>query len=182
MFKPDYFYYGNIKHPEKEVDQVISELKRSCEELLRRDEPIISSYYLKEHQRPDKIWNKIYSKLHEDIVRRIGMYTTTQYQYHYWSQYYDRYDGHPPHHHMEHSKNYFSILSWIHFIKPTENKCLKFLDCDGNDFFPPEQNAGDIIVFPSYQWHEVEQRKDIAGRFVCAGNLVFNHIDIIYNK
>lgn len=180
MFQPNYFYYGNIKFPEQEVEQVIAELKRSCEELIRRDEPLLSSYYLKEHQRPDKIWNKTYSKLHEDVVKRIGMYTTTQYQYQYWSQLYNKDVGHGPHHHHRMKvANFSSILSWIHFIKPTETKCMKFLDCDGNEFYPPEQNAGDIIVFPSYQWHRVEPKKDIGGRFICAGNLIFKHLDII---
>ena len=43
MYKPLYWYQGNYKFPDTEVDQVINELIRLGDELLKREEAI-SSY------------------------------------------------------------------------------------------------------------------------------------------
>ena len=40
-----------------------------------------------------------------------------------------------------------------------------------------EQEDGDLIVFPSFIWHQINPNKSDVERFVTAGNIAFIHID-----
>ena len=75
MYKPLYWYHGNITFPDQEVEQVIKELERLGEELIKREDAI-SSYYLKVHSRPDKIWQPKYEEIVEEITDSIGIQKT----------------------------------------------------------------------------------------------------------
>ena len=50
-------------------------------------------------------------------------------------------------------------MSWVHFLDVPKQKYFRFLDNDGNFLVPNEQSSGDIIVFPSWVWHEVLPNK-----------------------
>lgn len=176
-FKPPYWFYKNIKFPEDKIHNVIEELKVVSRELIVRDEPLLSSYNFKLHQRPDKIWNDDYKDIMKGIVTQMGMYNTTKYLYEYWSQLYYKNVGHPPHHHEDNESCLAGRISWVHFHKTPKEKSFMFIDCNGQVFVPEEQNEGDIICFPSYLWHQVFPNKSNTQRFVCAGNIAFIHID-----
>lgn len=165
MYKPTYWYHGNNKFPETEVEQVIKELERLGEELIKREDAI-SSYYLKVQSRPDKIWQPKYQQIVDQIATSIGIESTCKYTWEYWAQLYFPKNRHPAHHHS----NGTSTISFVHFIKPTDENSFVFLDNDGNDHPLPEQREGDIVCFPSYIWHRVKPLKSDK-RFVVSGNI-----------
>ena len=176
-FKPPYWFHRNIKFEKEEVDKVAKELKHVSRELIVRDEPLLSSYHFKLHQRPDKIWNDRYSKIMEGVVKEIGMFTTTKYTYEYWTQLYFKNGGHPPHHHIDPEQKFYGCLSWVHFHRTPEEHYFTFLNSDGEIYSPKEQEDGDLIVFPSFIWHQIYPNKSDVERFVTAGNIAFTHID-----
>lgn len=182
MYKPPYWFYKNIKFPEKEIDQVIDGVIKKNEELIRRDEPLLSSYFFKFHERPDKIWRDKYHTIMEGITKEMGMFSTTKYVFEYWSQLYYKNVGHPSHHHVDPERSSLGEISWVHFHRTPKEKCFMFVDHNGQVFTPEEQNDGDIICFPNYLWHQVFPNKNDSQRFVCAGNLLFIHIDSNENQ
>ena len=169
MFKPPHWFYKNTKFPKKEVDQVITDLKKKIDSVQTLN-PLKSSYFLNMMERPDRIWSPRYSKVMEEVVRSMGVYTTCRYNYEYWSQYYHKNIGHQCHHHARGDLYAFGQISWVHFIRTTKEDSFVFVDRTGNTF-TPKQNDGDIIIFPSYVWHEVLPNTTNDERFVVAGNL-----------
>ena len=45
MFKPVYWYHGNVKFPEAEVKQVITELRKIGREFIVRGDAITSFHF-----------------------------------------------------------------------------------------------------------------------------------------
>ena len=109
------------------------------------------------------------------------VYTTCRYSYDYWSQYYRKNIGHHCHHHARGDINAFGQLSWVHFLRPTKDKPFVFLDRTGNTY-TPKQDKGDLIIFPSYVWHEVLPNETNAKRFVVAGNLWITELDTLWKQ
>mgnify|MGYP001253022657 FL=1 len=71
----------------------------------------------------------------------------------------------------DHYSNSEDILSWVHFIKVPEQKCFYFKKGD-EKIYPFFQSSGDLIVFPSYSLHGVDERRDLDERFVIVGNII----------
>ena len=176
MFKPLYWYYGNVKFPDTEVEQVINELIRLSDYLqLFMEEEAISSYYLKELDRPDKIWQPRYQEIVENLTKSIAIQSTSRYTWDYWTQLYF-----PKHHHPAHTHyNGKDTISFVHFINPTKENNFVFLDNDGNEHVLAEQNEGDIVFFPSYIWHKVKPLKS-GRRFAVAGNIEITFLEKHY--
>ena len=184
MFKPVYWYHGNVKFPEAEVKQVITELRKIGREFIVRGEAI-TSYHFALHQRPDKIWSHRYNDVCEAITKQVGLHSCSQYEFQYWAQLYTTNNTHPPHHHY--NSNYEqdrlgiqSDISFVHFIQP-EEQAFKFIDNEGNDHTCPHQEPGDIICFPSWVWHWVEPVKSDE-RFCVAGNIEILEMDFLSPK
>lgn len=184
MFKPLYWYHGNVKFPDTEVEKIISELIRSGDHLRflmenrraklgdKRDESAISSYYLDIKDRPDKVWQPRYNEIVEEITKSIGIQSSTRYEWDYWTQLYFANDFHGSHTHS----NGKDSISFVHFIKPTKENNFVFLDNDGNEHVLPEQNEGDIVCFPSYIWHKVKPLKS-GRRLAVAGNIEITYVE-----
>lgn len=172
MFKPPHWFHKNIQFPEKEIDQVINQIQEKINNIQTLN-PLITSYFLDMMERPDRIWSQQYSQLMEDVVKNMGVYTTCKYNYEYWSQYYHKNIGHQNHHHARGDLNAFGQISWVHFLRTTEKKSFVFLDNNGNTF-TPKQDKGDVLIFPSYIWHEA---KPDTKRFVVAGNLWITYLE-----
>ena len=173
MFEPLYRYHGNVKFPDTEVEQVINELCKLKNYLgMFMEEEAVSSYYLDQKDRPDKIWQPRYNEIVEEITKSIGIQSTSRYVWDYWSQLYFTNNFHSAHTHYQGP----STISWVHFVKPTTEKHFMFVDNDGKEHELPEQNEGDIVFFPSYIWHRVKPLKS-GRRFVVAGNIELTFVE-----
>ncbi len=182
MFKPLYWYHGNVKFPDTEVEKIISDLTKlgdHIKSVLEKSinagyfrESSISSYYLDFKERPDQVWQPRYNEIVEEITKSIGIQSSTTYQWGFWTQLYFANDYHAAHTHH----NGRDAISFVHFIEPTKENNFVFLDNDGNEHVIPEQNEGDIICFPSYIWHKVKPLKS-GRRFAVAGNIEITYIE-----
>ena len=172
MYKPPYSFYKNIKFPESEIQHVIKKLNGMSNLDTRRDE-CTTSFFLKEQERPEKIWRHRYSQIQEQLLRQIGIYTTCRCEFYYWSQLYNKGDNHCPHHHFGDG----TIISWVHFVR-SPFKAFRFTDKDLNYFIPPEQEEGDIICFPSYLCHQAMPSCTDEQRFIVAGNIKITQIKV----
>ena len=74
---------------------------------------------------------------------------------------------HSGHTHFGINKN--TIISWVHFLKVPNVDCFRFTD--GTNHLTPQQNEGDLLVFPSYCRHQVIQHNTNTTRIVVAGNI-----------
>ena len=172
MYKPPYSFYKNIKFPESEIQHVIKKLNGMSNLDTRRDE-CTTSFFLKEQERPEKIWRHRYSQIQEQLLRQIGIYTTCRCEFYYWSQLYNKGDNHCPHHHFGDG----TIISWVHFVR-SPFKAFRFTDKDLNYFIPPEQEEGDMIYFPSYLCHQAMPSCTDEQRFIVAGNIKITQIKV----
>ena len=71
----------------------------------------------------------------------------------------------------DHYTNSDDMLSWVHFVKVPQQKCFYFKK-GGEKIYPFFQSSGDLIVFPSYSLHGVDERRDLDERFVIVGNII----------
>ena len=115
-------------------------------------------------------------------MKNVGLYRMVRYEYCYWSQLYFNNNKHNPHQHSrkindEARKWEEVIMSWVHFLDVPKQKYFRFLDNDGNFLVPDEQSSGDIIVFPSWVWHEVLPNKSNEERIVISGNIAVTLYD-----
>ena len=186
MYKPLYWYHGNVKFPDTEVEKMISDLTKSGDHIRSlmetsvmetsklgvREETSIITYYFDVTERPDAVWQPRYNEIIEEIMKSIGIQSSTRYDWDYWTQLYFANDYHGAHTHS----NLKESISFVHFIKPTKENNFVFLDNDGNEHVLPEQNEGDIVCFPSYIWHKVKPLKS-GIRFVVSGNIELTHIE-----
>ena len=176
-FKPIYWYYGNTKFSIQEIDEFKSNLDKLDVEKLTENNDCISTFVYCENDRPDIKYNDMYSKIVENITKNVGIYNNILYDYTYWTQMYDNNMCHKPHNHAKLDPNFVDIISWVHFVDVPEQKCFRFLDNDGNFLVPDEQSSGDIIVFPSWVWHEVLPNKSNEERIVISGNISVTYYD-----
>lgn len=112
---------------------------------------------------------EFYSTIHETLMKKLGLYHRSKYEWHFWMQMYNNStDGHLDHDHFSGRE----FLSWVHFIKTPNQKCFYFVDSEGNKVYPDTQNDGDFICFPSWVYHGVDKVvEDNINRIVSAGNI-----------
>ena len=183
-FKPPYWYHDNIKFSDDDLDKFKTEFI-NLRHLFAHDDSLkeqLSSYFVDDILRPEKRFNNYYSKIIEDIMKNVGLYRKVRYEYTYWSQLYFKNSKHYPHSHAHkindvERRREEQILSWVHFIEVPEKKCFRFVDNYGNFLVPDEQLNGDLIVFPSWVWHEVLPNKSDIERIVIAGNIAVTYYD-----
>ena len=106
-----------------------------------------------------------------EILKKIKLYGTGIFSYSsIWGQLAK--EGVPcyikEHNHYKHPKQ---MLSWVHFVKVPEQKCFYFCK-NGEKSYPVHQKSGDLMVFPSYLYHGVDERKNLDERFVIVGNII----------
>ena len=171
-YRPPYWYHDNIKFNQEELKQLESEVKLLGSEKYSESKTHLTTYFLSEKERPEKIFNKTYNSIVEDITKKIGIYHRIRYTYTYWAQLYEKGMTHSAHHHA-----LVSAISWVHFINVPNKKCFRFTDTMGNTLEPKEQENGDLICFPSWLWHEVLPNEADNTRIVVAGNITINHYD-----
>ena len=176
-FKPPYWYHANIEFSYEDLKELKFDIDFIGSEKYAKEKQHISTYFIKENQRPDLKHNDLYSTVVRTIVENVGVYYKTKYRYTYWTQIYEKGMRHRPHHHAHEDNRFDSEISWVHFLDVPKQKCFRFTDTKGNILIPNEQNNGDIICFPSWVWHEVIPNETTKRRIVISGNITFTHYD-----
>ena len=86
----------------------------------------------------------------------------------FWVQIYNKETEHPVHDHF----GVNTVISFVHFLRPVKNNCFSF--SDGEQFLIPQQEEGDLLVFPSYVPHQIKSPELDQNRVVVAGNIFIN--------
>ena len=176
-FKPPYWYQGNIKSSNDEIKFLKSEIDLLGETKFAKNNMHISTFFIEQHQRPEKKYVEVYKEIVEDITKSVGIFHKVTYDVSFWTQLYDKGMTHNPHHHALINTDWESAISWVHFLDVPVQKCFRFTDTMGNTLIPNEQNNGDIICFPSWVWHEVLPNYSNMRRLVTSGNIKITHYD-----
>ena len=108
-----------------------------------------------------------YQNIVNEIAKQQTFYNYSEIGYEFWVQMYTNTGKHPAHSHFGINSN--DIVSWVHFLKMPNVNCFRFTD--GTNYLIPQQNEGDLIVFPSYCRHQVIQHNTDSNRIVVAGNI-----------
>tara|TARA_R100000353_G_scaffold83280_1_gene62291 strand:- start:664 stop:1179 length:516 start_codon:yes stop_codon:yes gene_type:complete len=108
-----------------------------------------------------------YQNIVDEIAKEQTFFNTSEIEYNFWVQMYNNKAHHNLHTHFGINNNV--IISWVHFLRVPETKCFRFTD--GTNYLIPQQEEGDLLVFPSYCRHQVIQHNSNINRIVVAGNI-----------
>tara|TARA_Y100001972_G_C7510770_1_gene258094 strand:+ start:52 stop:639 length:588 start_codon:yes stop_codon:yes gene_type:complete len=108
----------------------------------------------------------------ECMTKDLGLYHKSKYTYTMWMQMSNsNTDSHLMHTHFQG----FEQISWVHFINVPNQKCFYFYNSREEKIYPSTQKTGDIIAFPPWALHGVDEVKQKNfDRVIVAGNLWFN--------
>jgi len=138
-----------------------------------------SSYYTPPNERPEKKLKKFYNSIIDKASKKLTLYNRFEFENYFWMQLYTKNGGTmEPHHHY----NPTTIFSWVHFLKPTLNKCFYFINHNNEKTYPKEQNEGDFILFPSYLLHAVDVNTSEEDRIIIAGNIITKNLTSNFSK
>jgi len=114
-----------------------------------------------------------YDDVIKQIMINVGMYSRSTYTYNIWVQMYNsETDTHNAHSHFGGNE----ILSFVHIINASQDKCFYFLDNDNNKIYPDNQKEGDLFAWPSWAMHGVDKVKESnVNRLIVAGNVSLTH-------
>lgn len=148
------------------IDIIISQLVND-ENSLDVKRNFNTSYFLNYKNRPENVFKSQYKKICNKITKDLGLHHRASLSFETWMQVYTNESKlFEPHHHFSGNE----LLSWVHFIKEPEEQCFCFLDSRGNKNYPQVQ-SGDLIVFPSWVWHEASAPKSEGNRMIISGNI-----------
>ena len=160
------------------INSVILELKSqpSCYEEKAN---YYSSYFTPPNERPEKKLKKFYDSIINQATKYLTLYNRFKFDNYFWMQLYIRNGGTiEAHHHYQPT----TIFSWVHFIRPTKNKCFYFINHLNEKTYPEQQNEGDFILFPSYLLHAVEVNTSDEDRVITAGNIITKNLTDKFSK
>ena len=148
-----------------------SDLKKEIKDVIENDHLDKSKFYssFNSDDKFSKLLVPYYSKMIEDMMKDLGMFKRSQYDFSLWCQMYNsNTDSHPLHAHYTSNE----IISFTHIIDATKQSCFYFIDDDNNKIYPPHQNSGDVFAFPPWRLHAVDKvkEKDV-DRLIVAGNI-----------
>ena len=89
-FKPPYWYHDNVEFSYEDLKELKFDIDFIGSEKYAKENQHISTYFLKENQRPDKKYNDLYSTIVRDIVENVGVYDKVKYDCTYWTQLYEK--------------------------------------------------------------------------------------------
>ena len=154
---------ANKKIPNDLYNQIVSRIE---EDYSDRKE-FYTSYADKSKVDFTDLLVPYYGNVIEEIMKDLGMFKRSTYNYNLWVQMYDsQTTTHEPHQHFTGSE----IISFNHIIDASSEKCFYFLNDDGDKIYPGEQKSGDIFAWPPWRIHGVENAK--THRLIIAGNIM----------
>lgn len=163
----------NFSLDSEKLEEVICQLK-TRPDCRVYEEDNYSSYHVPNlYNRPEIVFAEDYIPVIHKFMKHVNLFNTASFTFNHWMQLYtNNQNGHPAHDHF----TFQTFFSWVHFVRPTKNKCFYFLGHEGEKVYP-EQNPGDFIVFPSWAWHGVDPNNDETERVVIAGNISVDKIN-----
>ena len=179
-YKDDFFFRGLYDSEEIIKDNQKGITKQDIINGIERHKQVKDTMYGKhwtgyyktdEGSYQDTELLRTYTPKLTEILKTIRLYGTGIFSYSsIWGQLAK--EGVPcyikEHNHYKHPKQ---MLSWVHFVKVPEQKCFYFCK-NGGKSYPVHQKSGDLMVFPSYLYHGVDERKNLEERFVVVGNII----------
>ena len=162
----------NYNIPKDEIDSLVSDLKKD-DRSFGKEIKFYSSYYLPVSERPEKRLTSVYNDIITKGSKQLGLFNRADLAVPFWMQVYPK-DGGAHKFHMHFCGQ--EILSWVHFLRPSSKKCFYFIDSDGKQIYP-HQNEGDFIMFPAWAMHGVDPNTDDEDRCVVAGNIILDKIE-----
>ena len=119
-----------------------------------------------------KSLSPFYNERIKDMTMDLGVYDKSKYTYTMWMQMSNSdTDSHSIHTHFRG----FEQISWVHFINVPDQQCFYFYNSREEKIYPPIQKTGDMIAFPSWALHGVDEVKEKNfDRIIVAGNIWFN--------
>ena len=113
-----------------------------------------------------------YDECVECMTKDLGVYHKSKYTYTMWMQMSNSdTNSHAIHSHFQG----FEQISWVHFINVPDQPCFYFYNSRDQKIYPPMQKTGDIIAFPSWALHGVDEVKEKNfDRIIVAGNIWFD--------
>lgn len=161
----------NFNLDSQKLDKAVEETLKlpDCLVKVEDDEFYHSTYYIQDiFEHPEIVFLEEYKSEIAKFMKSMGLYERTAFTFNHWMQVYrGNQSGHPVHEHFK----FNTFFSWVHFIRPTKNKCFYFTKHGGEKVYP-EQNPGDFIVFPSWAKHGVDANTEDVERVVIAGNIM----------
>ena len=158
--------------PKDTIDSIVSDIKKD-DRSFRKEENFYSSYHIPVSERPEKRLTSVYNDIITKGSKQLGLFNRADLAVPFWMQVYPK-DGGAHKFHMHFCGQ--EILSWVHFLRPSSKKCFYFIDSDGKQIYP-HQNEGDFIIFPAWALHGVDPNTDDEDRCVVAGNIILDKIE-----
>ena len=152
------------------INSLVEELKTKPD-CYNFEANYYSSYFTHPNERPEIKLNNFYNSIIQKASKDLSLYNRMQYVNEYWMQLYTKNGGVIDKHHHYSPNN---IFSWVHFVKPTKEKCFYFLT--PNKKIYPNQEEGEFIIFPSFALHAVDVNMCDEDRVIMAGNVIVNNI------
>ena len=162
----------NCKIRKEKIDSLVSDLKKD-DRSFGKEIKFYSSYYLPVSERPEKRLTSVYNDIITKGSKQLGLFNRSDLSVPFWMQVYPK-DGGSHKFHMHFCGQ--EIISWVHFLRPSSKKCFYFIDSDGKQIYP-HQNEGDFIIFPAWALHGVDPNTDDEDRCVVAGNIILDKIE-----
>ena len=113
-----------------------------------------------------------YDEYVECMTKDLGVYHKSKYTYTMWMQMSNSdTNSHSIHSHFQG----FEQISWVHFINVPDQPCFYLCNSRDQKIYPSMQKTGDIIAFPSWVLHGVDEVKEKNfDRIIVAGNIWFD--------
>jgi len=121
----------------------------------------------------DKIISEIlapyYGNLIEEMMKKLGIWRFSKYNYYLWVQMYNsETTTHNPHAHFSGDE----IISFNHIIDASNNKCFYFIGDDNNKIYPDHQESGSFFAWSPWLLHGVDKvQEPNTNRLIVAGNI-----------
>ena len=171
--KIPWYIHGNWKLDSTQLQTLEKDILRVG--VAQPKEQVITTYHAKDKDLEclDFLYN-FYKERVDEISKDQFFFHTSKIHFTFWIQVYNKLSYHPIHDHFDCGND--NVLSFVHFLKPVEN-CFEFTD--ERQSLVPQQQEGDLIVFPSYVTHRVNQHNSNVNRIVVAGNIkIDQHIKL----
>lgn len=162
-------YRDNFKLDREAVDQVSSDILSDARCGI---DGYHSSFFIDDiNERPEVVFvgemmgwcKKALTQM--SLIGIPGKPDRVGFNLHHWCQVY--HGRHGAHDHF----NAGTIISWVHFTRPTKQKCFYFL-LNGEKYYP-QQDEGDFIMFPPHALHGIDECLEDETRVTIAGNLMW---------